>query len=127
MSLAIVVIPRQVTSRVALSDLIEQGVTKGMGCEKPGKLIPLNGVPNLLWSWNRQKYIKNFRELAMVIIFKEIIEFSLENCLNWATLIRKCGDHCYEFLEASWASEGMWWGNGTSVLQIVKTRRGYLP
>lgn len=50
MSLAIVVIPRQVTSRVALSDLIEQGVTKGMGCEKPGKLIPLNGVPNLLWS-----------------------------------------------------------------------------
>lgn len=106
MSLATVVSAHQITSRVALTDPIEQGVTKEMGHEKPGDLIPLNGVPNFLCSWNKQKNSKDFRELAVSIIFKEIIEYLLENCLSCIAVI-KSGNHCYEFLEASWVSDGM--------------------
>lgn len=80
MSLAILVTPGQVTSRVALSDLIEHDVTKEMENEKPRELIPVSSVPDFLWSWNKQKCSKDFWELAMFIIFKEIIRYTSENC-----------------------------------------------
>lgn len=46
----------------------------------------------------------------MFIIFKEITEYSLENGLCEAALVRKDGNHYYESLEARWVSDGIWWG-----------------
>lgn len=104
--------PSKCESIVALTYLIERGVTWGMGPEKPGELIPLKSVPSFLWSWNKLKHSKYFWEIAMFIAFKEIIECSLDNCLSWASLMREGGNHCYESLEARWVSDGMWWGRG---------------
>ena len=69
MSLSCGVTPHEVTSRVALSDLIEQSVTKEMGHEKPGELIPFTSVPGFPWSWNTLKHSKDFWEIAMFITF----------------------------------------------------------
>lgn len=48
----------------------------------------------------------------MFITFKEILEYSLENCLSLAALIREGENYYHELLEANWVSDGMWWGRG---------------
>lgn len=48
----------------------------------------------------------------MFITFKEILEYSLENCLSLAALIREGENYYHELLEANWVSDGMWWGKG---------------
>lgn len=43
----------------------------------------------------------------MFITFKEILEYSLENCLGLAALIREGGHYYRELLQAEWVSDGM--------------------
>lgn len=59
------VIPRQVTSR---SDLIEHSVTKW----EAKRVDPSKQCSRISLGWNKQKYCKDFRELVVFIIFKEI-------------------------------------------------------
>ena len=61
---------------MALSGLVQHGVTKEMGNEKPRELIPLNSVPYS--GLEQPKYSRDFWELVMFIIFKEIAEYSLK-------------------------------------------------
>lgn len=91
--------PRQITSRVALSDPIEKGV-------KARRVNPFKWCSQFSLLLEQTKISKDFRELAVFIIFKEIIEYLLENCLSCVAVIEG-SNHCYEFLEASWVSDGM--------------------
>lgn len=66
----------------------------------------------------------------MFITFKEIIEYSLENCLNWAALIREGGNYYHELLEVNWVSDSMWWGRGgTGYFGLLDCgqNQGHLP
>lgn len=66
----------------------------------------------------------------MFITFKEIIEYSLENCLSWAALIREGRNYYHELLEANWVSDGIWWGRGGHEyfgLSDYGLNKGHLP